>query len=99
MCGNSILDYNLNNVNYTVALTLNSIGKGATFLIYENVKKIADKKGISISALEREAGIGNGVISGWKESYPRISTLSAVARVLKVKVDYLIRDPGNKNEQ
>ena len=48
-------------------------------MIYENVKKIADEKGISISALEKKAGLGNGVISGWKKSSPTVANLNSVA--------------------
>ena len=59
-------------------------------MIYENVKKIADEKGISISALEKKAGLGNGVISGWKTSSPTVANLKSVADVLKVKVDKLL---------
>ena len=59
-------------------------------MIYENVKKIAEEKGISISALEKKAGLGNGVISGWKTSSPTVANLKSVADVLKVKVDKLL---------
>lgn len=59
-------------------------------MIYENVKKIADEKGISISALEKKAGLGNGVISGWKTSSPTVANLKSVADVLHVNVDKLL---------
>lgn len=61
-------------------------------MIYENVKRLSDEKGISISRLEKEAGLGNGTISGWKTSAPRLDSLQAVAKVLKVKVDKLLKD-------
>lgn len=63
-------------------------------MIYENVKKLTSEKGISISALEKKAGLGNGVISSWKTCSPTISNLKAVADVLGVTVDVLIREDG-----
>ncbi|MBP3469721.1 MAG: helix-turn-helix transcriptional regulator [Lachnospiraceae bacterium] len=59
-------------------------------MIFNNIKKICDEKGISISQLEKEAGLGNGTISGWKESMPRIDKLQAVAKVLNTEVNKLI---------
>lgn len=61
-------------------------------MIFNNIKKICDEKGISIFQLEKEAGLGNGTISGWKESMPRIYKLQAVAKVLEVKVDKLLAE-------
>ena len=59
-------------------------------MIYENVKKIAEEKGISISALEKKASLGNGVMRGWKTSSPTVANLKSVADVLHVKVDKLL---------
>lgn len=59
-------------------------------LLYENVKALADKRGISIGELERTAGLSNGAISKWKKSNPTVDNLKAVAKVLKVKVDKLL---------
>ena len=61
-------------------------------LIYKNVKKICDEKGISISQLEKEAGLGNGTIGGWRNSMPRLDNIKSVADVLKVKVDKLLKE-------
>lgn len=61
-------------------------------MIYDNVKRLSDEKGISISQLEKEAGLGNGTIGGWRTSAPRLDSLQAVAKVLKVKVDKLLKN-------
>lgn len=61
-------------------------------MIFDNIKKLCAENGISISQLEKDAGLGNGTISGWKESMPRIDNLYAVAKVLKVKVDKLLTE-------
>lgn len=59
-------------------------------MVYEKVKQVADEKKIRISALEKKAGLGNGVIGKWRKSNPRIESLKAVAKVLEVKVSDLI---------
>lgn len=59
-------------------------------MLYDKIKDICKEKGISIAFVEREAGLGNGVISKWNKSSPTIDNLKSVAKVLKVKVDKLI---------
>lgn len=61
---------------------------------YEKTKAIADKTGISIAALESEAKIANGTISGWRTGKPYAETLAKVAAVLSCSVDDLIADQG-----
>ena len=61
-------------------------------MIYDNVKRLCEEKGMSISQLEKEAGLGNGTIGGWKTSVPRIDTVESVAKALRVKVDRLLKD-------
>ena len=61
-------------------------------MIFNIIKRLCAERNISISQLEKEAGLGNGTISGWKESMPRIDSLQAVARVLKVTVDDLLSE-------
>lgn len=61
-------------------------------MVYDKVKKMADKRGISIYALERRAGLQNGAISKWRESSPTLKSLQAVAAALDVTVDELIKD-------
>lgn len=41
-------------------------------------------------ALEKKAGIGNGVIAAWAEGSPRVDTLQKVADALDVTIDYLV---------
>ena len=61
-------------------------------MIYEKVKELARLKGIPIYQLEKVAGIGNGVIAGWKKSAPRIDTLKRVADALGVTIDELLNE-------
>ena len=59
-------------------------------MIYDKVKEVCKKQGISVSAVEREAGLGTGTISKWNESSPTVDNLQAVAKVLKTTVDELL---------
>lgn len=59
-------------------------------LILDNVKKFCDKKGMSISAVEKQAELSNGTIRKWNISNPRIGNLLAVAKVLGVTIDELL---------
>lgn len=60
-------------------------------MIYDNVKAICEERNLPISALERMAGLGNGTISGWNESSPRLDKITAVAKALDVPLDALTR--------
>ena len=57
--------------------------------LYDKVKKIADKQDKPISRVEKEAGIANGTISGWKTSKPMADTLVKVAKVLDTPIEEL----------
>lgn len=60
--------------------------------LYDNVKKICSEQGISICALEREVGIGNGTISRWNESNPTVDKLKKVADYFGVSMDYFLKE-------
>lgn len=59
-------------------------------MLVENIRALCVERGISIMALERGAGLGNGVISRWNESSPRLESVLAVAGFLGVSVDCLL---------
>lgn len=60
-------------------------------MILEKVEELCKKKGVSISRLEKECGIGNATIKGWEESSPRVDTLKKVADYFNVTIEYLIK--------
>lgn len=60
-------------------------------MIYDNIKAIADQKGLSIAEIEKRAQIGNGIIGKWKESTPNVDSLVKVAKVLDVGIDTLTK--------
>lgn len=63
-------------------------------MIYENIKEFCKKKNLSISALEKKAGLGNGTIGKWKDSKscPTVETLVKIADALGVSVGRLIKE-------
>lgn len=58
--------------------------------MYETINKEAEKRGMSVRQLERNAGLGNGTIDKWKESSPKLDTLEKVAEALGLSVTTLI---------
>lgn len=61
-------------------------------MIFDKIKAICDERKISISALERMANLGNGTISGWNESSPRLDKIMAVAKVLEIPLSALVEE-------
>lgn len=83
--GTYILDYSLNIVN-------NEIRKNPKerriILILSKVEDLCKERGITISRLEKECGIGNATIKRWDESIPRSDTLKKVANYFDVSIEY-----------
>lgn len=65
-------------------------------MIFDKIKAICDERKISISALERMANLGNGTISGWNESSPRLDKIMAVANALEIPLAELIKEDNAK---
>ena len=61
-------------------------------MVFENVKELCEKKGISITQLEKEAKLSPGSINKWKKSSPTAKSIQAVAKVLKVKIETLLKE-------
>ena len=61
-------------------------------MIYENIERLVKKKGISISKLENECGLGNGTIKLWKTSSPTVVNLQKVANYFGVPLGYFLEE-------
>lgn len=61
-------------------------------VIYENIVNLCKKNGISIRALELNCNLGNGTISAWRNSSPRVDLLDRVAKHFGVTVNDLLRE-------
>ena len=59
--------------------------------MYDRIKKLCDKEHISISQLEKEVGLSNGVIGKWRTSMPRADVALVIANRFGVTVEYLVK--------
>lgn len=59
-------------------------------MLYDKIKEICKKRGVSVASVEKKAGLSNGAISKWNDVSPTVDNISAVAKILKVKVDKLL---------
>lgn len=66
-------------------------------MILENIRALCKEREISLFALEKATGIGNGTIARWNESSPRIDSLQAVADFFGVTVNDLLSEPSLVN--
>jgi transcriptional regulator with XRE-family HTH domain len=64
-------------------------------MIYQNIQKLAAKKGITIQKLEMECGLTSGIIAKWRDNNnPKIENLKKVADYFHVSVDKLLKEEG-----
>ena len=61
-------------------------------MIYDKIKELCKARGISVSIVEKEAGLSKAAISKWNDSSPTVANLQAVAKVLNCSVDDLLED-------
>ncbi|MCH5271611.1 MAG: helix-turn-helix transcriptional regulator [Lachnospiraceae bacterium] len=61
-------------------------------MIYSKIKEICKEKGMSITQIEKNAGLSNGAISKWNNASPTVDNLQSVAKVLGCKVDDLLNE-------
>lgn len=60
-------------------------------VVYERIKSLCAKKGITIAKLESDLGFGNSSIKKWeKTSSPSIDKIVKVASYFDVSTDYLL---------
>lgn len=64
--------------------------KEVNIVIYDKIKKICTERKISVTSVEKEAGLSNGAISKWGDKMPLADNLYSVARVLNVTVEELL---------
>lgn len=60
-------------------------------VLYQRIKELCKRKGISITKLESELGFGNSSIKKWgRISSPSVDKIIKVASYFDVSVDYLL---------
>lgn len=65
-------------------------------MLYDNVKRICEEKGISILALEDAVGFSRSSICKWKESEPGVRKVQKVADYLGVSIETLLAEGAEK---
>lgn len=65
----------------------------------DRIKKVAKKRGFSLTQVNNKAHLGTNTIYSWKTKEPSYNNLQAVAKVLGVSVDYLLGKPENNDKQ
>ncbi|MEJ7218778.1 helix-turn-helix transcriptional regulator [Staphylococcus gallinarum] len=60
--------------------------------LYEKIKNLCDREGITIAQLERETGISNGTVKRWLKSSPSVDNLKKVAHYFDVSIELLADD-------
>lgn len=66
-------------------------------MILDNIRTLCKEKGTTIRAVERDTGLGNGVIARWATSSPRVENVKLVADYFGVTVDELLSDKNGAN--
>lgn len=67
--------------------------------VYENVKKIAKQRGLSLQKVAEQAGLGINSIYDWRKIDPSISKVQKVADVLHVGLTELVNEPSIPDKQ
>lgn len=60
--------------------------------VINNIEEVAKRKGLSIAALERKAGLARGHFYKLKSTAMQLETLARIADALDVSVAYLLRE-------
>ena len=59
-------------------------------VIYENVRKLCEKKGVSIYRLEKDLEFSPSSIVKWKTSKPSVDKMQKVADYFGVPIEYFV---------
>lgn len=59
-------------------------------MIFNKIAEKCSENNISIATLERECGLGNGIIGKWKESSPTVEKLQKVADYFNTPIEYFL---------
>lgn len=63
-------------------------------MLYDNVKALCEKKGITVWKLERDLGFPHSSIRKWNENEPGIRKVQKVADYLQVPIEKLLEEPN-----
>ena len=66
--------------------------KGGADLLYFKISNLCKDRNISVARLEKECGLGNATIRGWKTSNPNLNNLKKVADYFGVSIEYFLSE-------
>lgn len=61
-------------------------------MLYDNIKLLCTKKGVSVGSVEKELKFSNGSICKWNENEPGIRKVQKVADYLGVPIEKLLEN-------
>lgn len=59
-------------------------------MLFDNIVALCKERGISISKLEKEIGLGNATIRGWEKSSASVDKVKKVAEFFGISIDDLV---------
>ena len=68
-------------------------------MILKRIESLCKSRGITISKLEKECGIGNGTIARWNKSFPRTDNLMKVADFLEISIECLVEEKEKAGQE
>ncbi len=61
-------------------------------MLYFKISNLCKDRNISVARLEKECGLGNATIRGWKTSNPNLNNLKKVADYFGVSIEYFLSE-------
>ena len=68
-------------------------------VLYDNVKKLCEEKGVSILSLEKALGFPRSSICKWNDNEPGIRKVQKVAEYLGVSIEKLLKEDDEKGSE
>ena len=84
-----IIEYFLIKVNIRMRI-FSLIVTGGETVLFDNIKELCEKKGVSVWKLEKDLGFSNRSISKWNETDPGIRKVQKVADYFGVAIEDLL---------
>lgn len=83
-----IIDYSHVKVNRIMKIFMQ---KRRVKMLFEKIKKLCEKRKISIYKLEKDLGFSESSICKWKTSKPSVEKIKAVADYFGVSIEYFLK--------
>ena len=67
--------------------------------MYQKIKDLCVKKGVSVYALEKTLHLSTGSVSKWDKSSPRVETLQKISNFFGVPITYFLEDQPTASKE